>query len=374
MRRYFPFLLTLLTVILISCSGDSDTYVLEGTATGFEDGTSVIVYEVVDVNQPVVVDTITIENGKFSATYPKSEAIAIRYLSVQNPQGTVVFIPENENLKASFYKDSMQASYVSGGKENTALTALNRELRAIQARKAQISQQFRQARQEQDMMLASELQKENVSLNQKEAIAKKKYIQENKNTLFSLMLTSEMLSKRELSAAEARDVLGSLSPKMAASKMATKISSALASLSKADVGSKAPDFSAPDPNGNMLSLKETLGKYTLVDFWASWCKPCRLENPNVVRVYNKYHDKGFNIVSVSLDRANQKERWLKAIEDDKMDWYHVSNLQFWQDPIAKEYNVRSIPATFLLDENGTIIAKNLRGAQLEAKIAELLGS
>ncbi|WP_186989063.1 TlpA disulfide reductase family protein [Constantimarinum furrinae] len=370
MRRYIPVLLTLL---LFSCSNDPDTYTLDGTASGFDDGTQVFVYEVVDANQPVIVDTIQIENGTFTAEYPKTDVVAIRYLSVQNPQGTVVFIPENENLKATLYKDSMFASSVSGGKENLALSDLNRKLRMFQNRKRDVGQRFRQARQEQDQMLASELQKENISLNQQEAIAKKQYIKENTNTLFALMLTSEMLSKRELTATEANEVVESLSPKMAETQMAKKITSALASLSKGEVGSKAPDFTAPDPNGNMLSLKETLGKYTLVDFWASWCKPCRMENPNVVRVYNKYHDKGLNIISVSLDRANQKDRWLKAIADDQMDWYHVSNLQFWQDPIAKDYNVRSIPATFLLDENGTIIAKNLRGAQLETQMAALLG-
>jgi alkyl hydroperoxide reductase subunit AhpC len=93
----------------------------------------------------------------------------------------------------------------------------------------------------------------------------------------------------------------------------------------------------------------------------------------VVKVYEKYHDKGLNIISVSLDRAGQKDRWIKAIEDDNMDWYHVSNLQFWQDPIAKTYNVRAIPATFLLDENGKIIGKDLRGPALQQRIAELLG-
>ena len=98
-----------------------------------------------------------------------------------------------------------------------------------------------------------------------------------------------------------------------------------------------------------------------------------MENPNVVNVYNKYHDKGLNIISVSLDKAGQKDRWIKAIKDDKMDWYHVSNLKFWQDPIAKTYGVRSIPATFLLDEEGRIIGKNLRGAALESKIASLFG-
>ena len=139
-------------------------------------------------------------------------------------------------------------------------------------------------------------------------------------------------------------------------------------------GQPAPALSLPNLEGKTVSLASHAGKDVVVlDFWASWCRPCRMENPNVVKVYNKYHDKGFNIISVSLDRNGQKERWLKAIEDDKMDWYHVSNLQFWQDPIAKQYGVKAIPATFLVDKDGVIIAKNLRGPALENKIASLLG-
>jgi len=113
-----------------------------------------------------------------------------------------------------------------------------------------------------------------------------------------------------------------------------------------------------------------LGKVTLVDFWAAWCKPCRLENPNVVAVYKKYHDKGLNIVGVSLDKS--ADDWKKAIQDDGLTWNHVSHIKYFQDPIARLYNVDAIPAAFLLDENGVIIAKNLRGTELEAKVAELL--
>jgi thiol-disulfide isomerase/thioredoxin len=112
-----------------------------------------------------------------------------------------------------------------------------------------------------------------------------------------------------------------------------------------------------------------LGKVTIVDFWAAWCKPCRAENPNVVKIYNKYHDKGLNILGVSLDR--KAEDWKKAIEDDGLTWNHVSNVDYF-DEIAKLYNVEAIPATFILDAEGTIIAKNLRGPALEEKIAELL--
>ena len=144
-------------------------------------------------------------------------------------------------------------------------------------------------------------------------------------------------------------------------------------MKKADVGAIAPDFSAPTPEGKMVSLKEAMGKYTIIDFWASWCKPCRRENPNVVRVYKKYHDKGLNIISISLDKESQKQRWIQAIEDDKLTWTNISNLKFWREPIALQYNVRSIPATFLIDSEGKIIAKNLRGIALENKMKELFG-
>ncbi|MBT8324680.1 MAG: TlpA family protein disulfide reductase [Winogradskyella sp.] len=143
------------------------------------------------------------------------------------------------------------------------------------------------------------------------------------------------------------------------------------------IGKVAPSFSAPDPEGNMVSLEDVKGKVTIIDFWAAWCGPCRRENPNVVRVYNKYHDKGLEIIGVSLDgtRSQQdpKASWLAAIEADKLTWHHVSNLKHFAEPVAQLYNINSIPATFILDENGTIVAKNLRGMALELKIAELLG-
>ncbi len=139
------------------------------------------------------------------------------------------------------------------------------------------------------------------------------------------------------------------------------------------IGSKAPDFSAPTPDGKTLSLKDAMGKVTVIDFWASWCRPCRAENPYVKKIYEKYHDKGLNIIGVSLDKPGNKDAWLKAIKDDGLTWYQVSNLKYWQDPIARElYHVESIPQTFILDKNGVIRAKNLRRDRLEAKIKELL--
>ncbi|MCB0629205.1 MAG: TlpA family protein disulfide reductase [Lewinella sp.] len=137
------------------------------------------------------------------------------------------------------------------------------------------------------------------------------------------------------------------------------------------IGGVAPDFTQQNPEGIDLSLSDLRGKVILLDFWASWCGPCRRENPNVVRVYEKYKDKGFDILSVSLDKT--KDRWLQAIEQDNMVWHHVSDLKGWQNEVAQTYGVSSIPHTILLDADGKILARNLRGAQLEQKLAELFG-
>ena len=138
------------------------------------------------------------------------------------------------------------------------------------------------------------------------------------------------------------------------------------------IGSEAPEIAYPNPEGNIQKLSSLKGKYVLVDFWASWCRPCRAENPNVVANYKKYHDKGFEVFQVSLDKS--KNAWIKAIKDDGLgEWYHVSDLQQWNSAPAKLYGVRAIPSNFLLDKNGKVIAKNLRGQALSAKLKEIFG-
>lgn len=136
-------------------------------------------------------------------------------------------------------------------------------------------------------------------------------------------------------------------------------------------GEKAPEIKMKNPQGEPVSLSSLRGKVVLVDFWASWCKPCRIENPRMVKMYNKYKDKGFEIYGVSLDK--RKKDWKQAIKKDGLPWVHVSDLKFWSSRAAKKYNVNSIPYTVLLDEQGKIIAKGLRGKELENKLQEVLG-
>jgi peroxiredoxin len=138
------------------------------------------------------------------------------------------------------------------------------------------------------------------------------------------------------------------------------------------IGKPAKDFTQNDTLGNPVSLSSFKGKYVLVDFWASWCGPCRQENPNVVTAFNKYKDKDFTVLGVSLDQPGKQENWLKAIHDDNLTWTHVSDLKFWNNDAAKLYGVRAIPFNVLVDKEGKIVAKNIRGEELQNKLAEII--
>jgi peroxiredoxin len=140
---------------------------------------------------------------------------------------------------------------------------------------------------------------------------------------------------------------------------------------KTGIGRMAPEFTQNDTLDQPVSLSSLRGKYLLIDFWASWCGPCRQENPNVVKVFNQFKDRGFHVLGVSLDRQGQKDKWMKAIHDDQLTWTHVSDLQFWDNAVSKQYGIRAIPQNLLLDPSGKIIAKNLRGEDLVNKMAEI---
>jgi peroxiredoxin len=169
--------------------------------------------------------------------------------------------------------------------------------------------------------------------------------------------------------AEVSPMFNALSDEVKNTETGKAYASYLDKLKATAIGAIAPDFTQNDPDGNPIKLSDFKGKYVLIDFWAAWCGPCRKENPNVVKAYAKYHEKGFEILGVSLDQ--KKEAWIKAIADDQLTWKHVSDLKYWNNEVGALYAVRAVPQNFLLDPTGKIIAKNLRSEALEAKLAEI---
>lgn len=379
-RFFVPSLLMLALFLSITAcqeksSGlDEGKYVIQGEVNGVLNGIRVYLYDVNTSGQVTPIDTTMVTNEQFvfdgldSVSFPD-----LQMITIDGVQGNLFFLKENSLLEIEAYKDSLDKSYVKGGPQNDIFATYNKQLQTIGKAINSLNDERRLALQKQERDRANQIAQQ-VAAKQSELINYNlQFAKDNPNSALSVVLLRNLLAQKQKTASEIKPVFDALSDFIKTSPNGKFVDDMMANAQKTDIGGQAPEFAAPDQFGNILSLKDAMGKYTLIDFWASWCKPCRIENPNVVRVYNKYHDKGLNIISVSLDRPNQQELWKKAIVDDNMDWYHVSNLKFWQEPIAQLYGVKSIPATFLIDENGVIVAKNLRGQALENKIKELLG-
>ncbi|MDX1761465.1 MAG: TlpA disulfide reductase family protein [Christiangramia sp.] len=371
--RKIALLMIGLTLIVAGCQEDKGYY-LSGKIDGLENGKKVYISERDETtNSLKTIDTATIKDGSFEIDMEEQDKPVLSFLRFEGVNGTVAFISENQKISFDVDKDSIRNTKISGGKENAALTEYLDHFKQLNQKMVGMQKEMRQAMMEKDTAKLNSLREAQVELRDNDLNFKKELFNNNKDSYVSVMVLTDLLNMKSLSSSEVRELYAEVSEPIKETALGKSLKENLDNAMAAEVGSKAPSFTAPNPEGKEVSLEESLGKVTVVDFWAAWCKPCRIENPNLVRTYNKYKDQGLNVISVSLDRPGQKDRWIKAIEEDNLEqWDHVSNLQFWKDPIAKKYRVNAIPATFILDENGVIVAKNLRGDALSNKIGELL--
>ena len=367
-------LLALLTLSILSCNNLKDNeFLISGTANGIENGKKVFI-EVQTETGTLAKDTAVVTDGKFELK-GITEEIDLGFIRIENEQINLPLILEEGKIEINIVKDSLHKSTLGGTPNNDKFQKFNTESRAISEKVAKFEKdngpEMQKAQMSNDTVTINKLLKEYKKFQNEMNDYSKKFIKENPDAYLSVLLLENFLMRQYLTPEEIKSYFEGLDKDVKETKSGKKIKTALDSMSAIVIGKPAPNFSAPSPEGKTISLKESLGKVTIIDFWASWCGPCRAENPNVVALYNEFHPQGLNIIGVSLDKDAAK--WKEAIAKDGLIWPHVSNLKFWEDPIAKQYNVQSIPATFILDEKGNIVAKDLRGEELRAKVAALLG-
>ena len=334
-----------------------------------------VILEKQDDAENVAVDTAVIENGKFKFEGKIAEP-AIYSLVLEGTQARSFVILENGKINIEINKDSMHLTKQSGTYNNDQLSEYNALGMKIQKKLKQFEtangEKMMMAQQSQDTATINDLRDKYSNIQTEMEQSTLKYVADHPKAYVSLLLVEGMLSNPNSDAAKTKSLYNGLDSSLKNSAKGKKVAALMETSVGVAVGAPAPDFSAPNPEGKMVSLRESLGKVTIIDFWASWCGPCRQANPSLVALYKEFHDQGLNIVGVSLDKTADK--WKEGIAADGLPWVHISNLKFWDEPIAATYNVKSIPNMFVLDANGIVVAKDLHGAELRAKVASLLGA
>ena len=347
------------SMTLAACNAQSG-YKVTGTVEGMPDGKAIIA----TVNGSSL-DTLAkadVKNGSFEFTGNVSEPTGA-YIMVIGQRGAIPFMLENANITVNAGQAGLTVTGSEGQKIYDQFMAINtttqQEAMKLQQeyQAANGDQAKRQAVQEAYAKLMTDAQAKETEL-----------IKANPDSYVSTFVIVSSMGQMEYEQLKERYNL--LGEKAKASAQGKAIAAQIAKLESTAIGQIAPNFTITTPEGESISLYDIKGKVKLIDFWASWCGPCRGENPHVVEIYKEYHPKGLEIFGVSLD--NNKEAWVKAIADDGLVWKHGSDLKGWQSAPAQLYSVSGIPHTVLLDENNKIIAKNLRGDELKQKIAELL--
>ncbi|HEU4633425.1 MAG TPA: TlpA disulfide reductase family protein [Flavisolibacter sp.] len=354
-----------------------------GTADRKFDGNKIVIY-----NRAMGIhDSAFIKDGRFAISVPfKEPSLYMFYSELElktkggySPYGVLITNPGTIKMTADM--ESFANTEVRGAKENELYKSFatksskaqqkiiddltvkyGKEL--INNRKPDTSDtKFKQLMQDYQQMSAANQKTEEERLTQ--------FIKANPGSFTAVYLLNGYVNRMELDKVESLYAI--LSPKFKDTRVGISIAKGIEARKITAIGKIAPDFTQPDTSGKEVKLSDLRGQYVLVDFWASWCGPCRAENPNLVKTFNQFKDKGFTVLGVSLDQPGKKDAWLAAVQKDNLTWTQVSDLKFWENEAAILYGIKAIPSNLLLDPQGRIIAKDLRGEELARKLSELLG-
>jgi peroxiredoxin len=327
-------------------------------------------------------DSSDVANGKYNFTGslgdPLMASLRVKYQEDPNAK-TIRAVSYNRDIKQLFLEnakisvvstDSFANAAIKGSKAHAEFVGWEAMLKEENKVSGELNKQYNEFYKQKNQPGMDSLDAEFDKLTAIKNIKNKKYMSENPASPIAMFIFRQFVGY-DINADEAEPVFLSLSEKLRSGPAGKEMAEKIEIAKKTGVGRMAMDFTQNDTLGNPVSLSSFKGKYVLIDFWASWCGPCRQENPNVVKAFNNYKDKGFTVLGVSLDQPNAKDKWMKAIHDDNLTWTQVSDLKFWGNAVAVQYGIQAIPQNFLIDPQGKIIGKNLRGEALNKKLETL---
>jgi len=368
MKKFFV-LSVLILFVFAACHNKSGRYRISGEIAGVDSG-KVYLFKAGIGKAPVVEDTADVVNGFFKMEGNAGKQATFHLLRLDKKKYFAEFFLEEGKTEINAYKDSLiNTTKISGSRETEIFNIFLKELSSLQQKMNKYKQEYQTAASKGNQQDMDRIQADFQASSDNMIVYTKNFIRENNSSVVAPFILYNQLAS-SLDYKQLKELTDTLSPELKDSEYMSKLDEILNKKAKTALGAVATDFTMKDTEGNDFTLSSLRGKYVLIDFWASWCSPCRSENPNVVKAYNSYKDKGFDIVGVSLDK--DKAAWIKAIKDDNLTWHHVSDLKFWNNVVARTYGVQSIPYNLLLDKEGKILAVNMRGESLIKKLKEVM--